>query len=313
MKIIFFGTPTFAVPFLSKLVHDSEIEVTAVVCQSDKPVGRKQILTPPPVKSFALDHNLQVLQPKTLKDESAAQSLTNLEADLFVVVAYGKIIPKNILDLTPLGCINVHPSLLPKYRGPSPMQYAILNGDSQTAISIMLLDEGMDTGPVLATEMIGLDDNETYESLSKKVELQGPKLLIQTLKRYQAGEITPLEQDDSKASITKLLKREDGHIDWSKDMKSIDQQVRAFYPWPGTWSLWNRNNSELRLKIIELKPVDFKNDLPPGTVKVDEDRLLIDCADGTLEITQIQPEGKPVMSAKDFIRGYQDVDETILA
>ena len=307
-KIVFFGTPDFSVPFLSALIKDSEIKVTAVVCQPDKPAGRKGEITPPAVKSFAIENGVDVLQPTSLKKEDSIDLLKKLNADLFVVVAYGKIIPQEVLDIPTRGSINVHPSLLPEYRGPSPMQAAIAEGDDMTGITIMELDAGMDTGPILAQETISLDGDETYTSLQAKVHLHGPDLLIETLKRYAAGEITPIAQDNSRATLTSLLTRENGHVDWSSPMIQIERKVRAYNPWPGTWTMWN----DKRIKILKAQPSDFNAELEPGTVQIKDDQIFIDCSNGTLEILELQIEGKAVMSSKEFLIGHKNIDGAVL-
>lgn len=314
MKIIFFGTPAFSVPFLEHLIEDTEIEVVGVVTQPDKPSGRDGEVTPSPVKMMAQDAIIPFFQPSSLKtDQQIGRTLTNLDADFFVVVAYGKIIPKAILDIPKRGCINVHPSLLPRWRGPSPMQWAIAQGDPTTGVTIMLLDEGMDTGLLLASEHLTIDAEETYESLVHKVHEIGPQLLSSTLKRYEKNEIIPLKQDEAHATITRLLEKEDGHVNWSQTMAQIDRIHRAYSSWPGTWTCWERKKGVcLRLKIVSLRPVDFRADVPQGTVVVKDGRLFIDCADGTLEILEIQPEGKPKMKADAFIAGYSDIVQAVM-
>lgn len=309
MKIVFFGTPTFSVPFLQALIDDPSIEVVAIVTQPDKPRGRGHDLSPSPVKILAQDHVIPVLQPASLKkDQGIKHSLEQLNADSFVVVAYGKIIPENILSVPPLGCINVHPSLLPRHRGPSPMQWAIASGDDQTGISIMLLDEGMDTGPILASETITLDDNDTYITLEKKVHMRGPQLLCNALKAFHNGTIKPIPQDDERATMTRLLSREDGHINWCDSMEVIERKSRAYDPWPGVFSNWERKAGVcLRLKLSNLEPVDFKADVPPGTVVTKGGELFVDCKDGTLKIGSIQAEGKQRMNAHAFIQGHPDI------
>ena len=314
MKVVFFGTPEFSKPFLQALIDDEKIEVASVYCQPDKPVGRGGKLTPSPVKLLALDHNIQVNTPKSLKkDPDVTSTLKEFDADLFVVVAYGKILPADILDIPKMGAINVHPSLLPRHRGPSPMQGAIEQGDTVTGVSIMLLDEGMDTGPLLAFETIDLDEYETYTSLEKKVHLHGPQLLTETLHRYIAGQIEPSEQNEEKATLTHLLHREDGHVVWSQTMGEIERKSRAWEKWPGLWSMWDRSRGVcLRVKLLEIRPVDFVADVPPGTITTREGRLFVDCSNGTLEILQIQLEGKPKMNAGAFIQGYPDISEALL-
>lgn len=315
MKIVFFGTPEFSVPFLEYLIRDPHIEVVGVVTQPDKPSGRGGDLTPPPVKVLAEDAVIPFFQPTSLKtDPSIGESLAKLSADFFVVVAYGKIIPKSILDIPKHGCINVHPSLLPRWRGPSPMQWAIAEGDPTTGVTIMLLDEGMDTGPLLASEHVTIDAEETYESLASKIHKIGPRLLADTLKRYEKDEIIPLKQDEAHATITRLLEKEDGHVDWSQTMAQIDRKHRAYSAWPGTWACWERKPHVcLRLKILSLRPVDFRADVPQGTTMVKDGRLFVDCADGTLEILEIQPEGKPKMKTSAFVQGYPDIHGAVMS
>lgn len=284
MKIVFFGTPEFSVPFLRALIEAPSLEVIAVVTQPDKPVGREKTLTPPPTKILALQHGLPVLQFATLKSDTARETLAALHADCFVVVAYGKLIPQPILELPPLGCINVHPSLLPKYRGPSPIQAAIANGDDKTAVSIMLLDAGMDTGPLLAQEPVEVLPTDTSPTLSERLTKVGAPLLVSTLVGYEAGSIKPMPQSDAGATITKLLDREDGLIDWTDSAEEIDQKIRAYTPWPGCYTVLNKNGKELRVKILAAQLVD-----------------------GKLAILQVQPEGKQPMSYQEFQRGYGQI------
>ncbi len=312
-RVVFFGTPEFSIPFFEALTRDERLDVVAVVSQPDRPSGRGHQIDPTPIKSSATLHTITVLQFTTLKSESAQQELSALNADLFVVVAYGKIIPKAVLDLPSRGCINVHPSLLPKYRGPSPMPWAIKEGDSTTGITIMLLDEGMDTGPLLSQVTISIDADETLETLMQKVQQQGAPLLVETIHRYLEGSVTPIVQDNTKATITTLLEREDGHINWTRSIVEIERLVRAFQPWPGTWSVWKRDGQEIRIKIFRVQESDFCADVPPGTLKVKDHRLFVDGLDGTLEIINLQPEGKSAMTASAFLLGYSDIDGVTLA
>ena len=308
MKIIFFGTPEFSVPFLQALIDEPEIEVVAIVAQPDKAQGRGKQIHPGQVSILAQNQSIPILQPASLKNDKAfTKSLSQYQADLFVVVAYGKIIPGSILEIPPKGAVNVHPSLLPKHRGPSPMQWAIAQGDIQTGVSIMLLDKGMDTGPLLATESISLDGDETYGSLVNKVHQMGPRLLIRSIKSYMAGALKPIAQEDANATETRLLTREDGHIDWTESIIEIERKLRAYHPWPGMFAIWERKpENHLRIKILTIKPADFRADVPPGTVVSKEGKLYVDCKDGTLEILELQPEGKQKMKAAAFIQGYSD-------
>jgi methionyl-tRNA formyltransferase len=308
MKIVFFGTPKFSVPFLKELFSNPEIEIAAVVTQPDKPVGRKGVLTSPESKLFAIENNIPTLQFKSLKTEEAQLELSKMKADIFVVVAYGKIIPKNILDLPPKGCINVHPSLLPKHRGPAPMQGAILDNDAETAVSIMLLDEGMDTGPVLAQKEIKLDRNETYLSLQHKVHKIGPALLVQTLDKWMKGDVVEKPQDDSLSTITKLLTKEDGKINWNEPAETIERKMRALTPWPGVWFEYG----EKRIKVLK-SIVSEDNGTQIGKVIKTDDRILVVCGNDTsLELFEIQPEGKSQMKAIDFVRGQKDFINSVL-
>jgi methionyl-tRNA formyltransferase len=274
-RVVFFGTPNLALPFLDALHKASNFDLVAVVTQPDKPVGRKQVLTPTPVKVRAQELDLNVLELKNLKSKKANSKLTDLKADLFVVVAYGKIIPGSVLDLAP--SINVHPSLLPKYRGPSPMQSAILNGDSLTGISIMLLDEGMDSGPVLAQEEIKLSDHETAVTLENKVCQIGPELLLNTIEGYLADQIKPAVQDNSEAIVCTMLERSDAEITLNETCEEIDRKIRAFDPWPGTYFELDSK----RIKIIR--------------ARLDQSGL---------NILEVQPAGKKPMEISSFINGY---------
>lgn len=309
IRTVFFGTPEFAVPFLNALAADPAFEIVSVVTRPDEEAGRGHALTAPPTKVAAEAAGIPVFQPETLKSNESVVALAAMNADVFVVFAYGRIIPKAVLDLPRLGCVNVHPSLLPKYRGPSPMQSAIRNGDATTGITIMMLDEGMDTGALLSFVNIGLDEHETLETLTKKVEEQGPTLLVETIKRLDAGEISPMPQDESRATVCKLLARDDGHVDWTLPAIEIERMVRAYKGWPGTWTTWNGT----RLKIHAVAIADFRDDLPPGTVTIKNNRLFVDCSDGTIELLNLQPEGKPPMSADAFLRGYSAINGATLA
>ncbi len=314
MRIVYFGTPQFACPFLQALIDDPLLEVMAVVCQPDKPVGRGGDVQPAPVKVLAQDHLIAVHAPKSLKENtSIINKLQAYDADLFVVVAYGKIIPLTILEIPRLGALNVHPSLLPRHRGPSPMQGAIVAGDARTGVAIMQLDEGMDTGALLATETIELDSEETYSTLEHKVQTVGPPLLAQTIHRYGRGEIMPVAQDNAQATLTKLLHRDDGRVEWSQSVVDIERKARGWQVWPGLWTLWERTTGVcIRLKLHQIRTTDFEADLAQGRMVVKEGRLLVDAGDGTLEILMIQPEGKPKMNAQAFIAGYPDCDGALL-
>lgn len=265
IRIIFFGTSEFAVPILQKLI-DEKYNITAVVTQPDKPVGRKQILTPSPVKILAEEYGIDVIQPENLSQLPGIQSrnlkskIKNLK--LIVSASYGQIIPKHILDIPKYGALNVHPSLLPKYRGPSPIQYTILNGDKETGVTIMLMDEKMDHGPILTQEKMSVycreDDIQEcrlhrmrYIDLHDKLSQIGAELLIETIPKWLAKEIQPVPQDDANATYTKIITKEDGKIDWTKSAEEIERQIRAFFPRPGCWTILNIDGKEKRVKILE--------------------------------------------------------------
>src|SRR3990167_5956308 len=236
MKIIFFGTPDFAVTILKALI-DAHMSPIAVVTTPDKPAGRGHIITSPPVKTFVEKYTIPVFQPEKLKDETFLHTLQNLNADVFVIASYGKILPQNLLDIPLKGTINVHPSLLPRHRGPSPIQGALLAGDDTMGVTLMLTDKEMDHGPIIAYSKWQMPHNTmTYSKLHERLAELGSQLLVETLPKWIAGEITPQEQNHAEATYTKILTKEDGHLNWKKSAEEIDRMVRALNPWPGTWS-----------------------------------------------------------------------------
>jgi len=339
-RIVFIGTPEFALPSLQKLIEANFIDLRLVITQPDKPVGRKKVLTPPPVKLLAQKYNIPVLQPK--KISNVKSQISNISPDLVVLVSYGQIIPREILDVPKYGCLNIHPSLLPKYRGASPIQTAILNGDKETGITIMLMDEKIDHGKIISNIKCQMSNVDTCESLSKKLARLGAELLIKTLPDYLSGKIKPKKQDHSKATFTKIFKKEDGHINWQKSAQEIERQIRAFYPWPGSWTIWNNK----KIKIIEAEVISIiphkwgKNSLKPGQVFLIDDKekahfilplggfltdfsqvrlsrtplkglrnkeLSIACGKNALKIKKLQLEGKKEVSGEEFLRGYPKI------
>lgn len=277
LNIIFFGTPDFAVPALKSL-SASAYHIAAVFTQPDKPIGRKQVLSPPPVKFKAESLKLKVFQPNTLKDDRVFNDFKNLNPDICVIAAYGKMIPKRYLDVPTYGFLNIHPSLLPKYRGPSPIQTAILNGERETGVTIMVVDEEMDHGPILAQQEFPIS-NFQFLKLQKELAELGAKLLIKTLSEYINGDINPMKQNHNQATYTKLLTREDGRINWNKSARETYDQIRALNPEPGTWSIWKG-------KIMNIKKAEF--------------------ADGKINIQTIQIEGKKEMTFQEFLNGHPD-------
>lgn len=301
-KIVFFGTPEFAVPAL-KALHQEGFNIVLVVTQVDQPVGRKQILTPTPVKVKAKELGLEICQ----RFEDLKLKTKNLKPDLGIVAAYGKIIPKKILDLFPLGLLNIHPSLLPKYRGPSPIQNAILNGDKETGVTIIKLDEKMDHGPKLKAQSLKLKTNYNYESLSEKLADLGAKMLVAILPDYLAGKIKLEPQDDDKATYTKIIAKGDGKINWQKSAVEIERQIRAYAPWPGCFSEFVINGKKINVKIVRAiheLPVHGNNQPNIGKFSIKNGQLFVQCGSGSLLIEKLQPEGKKEMTAKEFINGY---------
>jgi len=300
MKIIFMGTPEFAVPCLKSLT-ESDNKVVAVVCQPDKPVGRKRELSKPPVKKFAESLNIPVIQPAKIRNnEEFFAKLKDHSPDLICVAAYGKILPIEILELPKYGCINVHSSILPKYRGAAPINWAVINGETTTGITTMLMDEGMDTGDILRTEETIIDVNDTSESLSLRLSEIGASLLIKTISELKNGNLKPIKQIDSESSLAPMLKKEHGNIDWTKTAIEIRDQIRGLLPWPCAFT---HLNSKM-LKIFDSGISDHKGN-PGQVVHADKNILRISCAKGSLDLLQVQLEGNRKMDIKSFLMGRQ--------
>ncbi|MBI5586887.1 MAG: methionyl-tRNA formyltransferase [Deltaproteobacteria bacterium] len=300
-KIIFMGTPQFAVPSLEALAEAGH-RVIAVVTQPDKPQGRGMSSLPSPVKKAALGRGIPVFEPLKLKDESFIKELTGLGADFFVVVAYGKILPRPVLDIPPKGCVNLHASLLPKYRGAAPINRAIVNGEKETGVSTMLMDAGMDTGPVLLEKRVAIRADDTAEDLAKRLSIEGAALLVETIELFSEGRIRPREQDGSNATYAPILKKEDGAIDWRKTAVGIKDLMRGLYPWPGAYTRWKGYT----IKVLSGRAVDCPADKPPGTVVgVSKEGIRVATGEGVFEITELQPENKKRMPAGDFVQGYR--------
>ena len=309
MRIIFMGTPDFAVPSLKRLLADGH-DVTLVVTQADKPVGRKQILTPPPVKEVALSAGIPVYQPASLKSEEALARLTLENPDVIVVAAYGKILPKAVLRLPTYGCINVHASLLPRYRGAAPIQWAVLNGDAETGVTTMQMAEGLDTGDILLTSRRAIPHDMTAGQLFDYLAEDGANLLSETLSRLQAGTLTATPQT-GESCYASMLSKADSEVDWTRPAEELHNQVRGLYPWPVAACTWNGK----RLKIHRARDLDpiapdgwqgkpLVTNATAGCVACGEP-LCVVCGDGRwLELLDVQPEGGRVQSAADFWRGH---------
>jgi len=301
------GTPEFSVPILNALIENYNI--IAVVTQPDKKVGRKQILTPSPIKKIALANKFEILQPEKIKNNTEfIRHLKELNPDLIVVAAYGLILPKEILDIPKYGVINVHASLLPKYRGASPIQSVILNGDKETGVTIMQVNEKMDEGDILTQAKVEIASDETSESLHNKLSILGNKLLLETLPKWLNKKIKPQEQNESQATYCKLINKEDGKIDLYKSPIELERRVRALNPWPGTWLNWNGK----KLKLLKVKLLNVENKRNIGEVFKIRDGLAVVCIEDALEILKLQPEGKKPMTAKEFLNGYPKIIGTIL-
>jgi len=307
-RIVFLGTPDFAAPFLHAL-HENGFSPVLVITQPDEPTGRKQILQPPAVKVVAQTIGVPVVQPKNKKE--LREIVQEYKPDVCVLVAYGRLIPQDILDIPRFGFINAHPSLLPKYRGSSPVQYTLLNQETETGLSLMVLDAEMDQGPILAQERLNVSPHDTNEILHQKLALLGSRMLINILPRYLDGTIKPKPQDHAKATLTKMINRENGLVDWSKAAEAIYAQLRAFTPWPGIFS--NFNGKRLKIKDLSVLEGNYST-LKPGTVFIEPNGSpAVQCGLGAVSLNIVQPEGKNEMSGADFLRGYPGFISSVLA
>ncbi|MDD4476799.1 MAG: methionyl-tRNA formyltransferase [Patescibacteria group bacterium] len=294
MKIIFFGTREFAAEILKTLIESGEHEIPAVFTAPDRPVGRKQEIQKSPVKILAEKNNIRIFQPENLKNISSPF----IRHSLNVVCEYGLMIPKNILEEPEYKSINIHPSLLPKYRGASPIQTALINGETETGVSIMLMDEKMDHGPVLAQKAVKITNTDNYATLAEKLLKTAKFLLLDTIRDWVEGKIRPEPQNDSDATFCKIFTREDGQIDFNKTALETYNQWRGFHPWPGVWFVWNGR----RIKLLKIAvAADKKN--PPGEFSFEENKLFLGTKNGSLEILELQTEGKKPMNAKEFANG----------
>lgn len=291
MRIVYFGTPDFAVEPLKALIENNH-EVCAVVTREDKPKGRGYELQATPVKEEALKHNIPVIHPVKMKDESFLEQLRAYGADLFVVVAYGRILPKEILDMPRYGCINVHASLLPSYRGAAPIQWAVIDGLKESGVTTMLMDEGLDTGDILKQYRVELSSDETGGSLFDKLAVLGGEAIIDTLKDLEAGKINPVKQGDTDTAYARMLTKADGKIDWSKSAAEIERLIRGLNPWPSAYTDMNGKT----LKIWKARVSATGDDTNP---------LCFSTGDGYLIADEVQLEGKKRMDAKTFLLGYK--------
>ncbi|MCQ2976752.1 MAG: methionyl-tRNA formyltransferase [archaeon] len=310
MKIVFMGTPDFAAKSLEKLI-DSKHEIALVVTKEDKPANRGYELQMTPVKKLALENNIEVITPSKVKgNDELFEKLKNIEADVFCVVAYGKILPKNILDLPKKGCVNVHGSLLPKYRGAAPIQFAVINGDEKTGVTTMYMDEGVDTGDILKVSEYAITDEDTAETVFDKLADMGGDLLVDTLNAIEDGTVTRTKQNEDEATHCGMLTKKDGEINFDMETKKLFSFVRGMTPWPSAYTYLDGK----MLKVLDLKKVlDENSNAVPGTViSTSDDGVLVKTNDGAILITKLQLEGKKAMDAGDFLRGRKIPDGTLL-
>ncbi len=305
MRIIFMGTPDFAVPSLQAVIDRGD-EICAVFTQPDKPKGRGHKLQPPPVKELALQHGLPVFQPASLRDEDVQKTIADLKPEAIVVVAYGKLLPPSVLAVPPLGCINVHGSLLPKYRGAAPIQWAVINGEKSTGVITMFMAEGMDTGDMLLKAETDIGPEETAGELFDRLKLIGAELLTDTLNQLEQGCLKGTPQDNSQATLAPMLKKEMSAIDWSKPARQIHDQIRGLNPWPCAAATIDGR----RVKLLASQVVGGSN--TPGTVHSIDGELLIACGQGMLKITELQAETGKRMSGKNYLLGHTIKDGALL-
>lgn len=295
------GTPDFAVPSLKRLIADGH-EIALVVTQPDKPRGRKREITPPPVKEAALEAGIPVYQPDTLRSEEAYERLKAAEADFFVVAAYGKILPKNILELPRYACVNVHGSLLPKYRGAAPIQWSVINGDKTAGVTIMLMAEGLDSGDMLSTASVEVGKDETAGELFDRLAELSPDLLSDTLTKYAAGEVTPVPQNESEATWAPMLDKSAAVIDWTQSAETVRNKIRGFNPAPVARTTLSGHDIQV---FAAVRPGETSQ-AEAGSCRSDPRGIAVTCGDGEILIlTDIRPEGGKRMKAADFLRGHK--------
>ncbi len=300
MRITFFGSGAFAIPSFEALL-DAGHEVAALVTQPDKAKGRGRQLAPPPLKPVALARGVPVLQPPRVRDPEAREGLRALAPELQVVVAFGQILPRAVIDLGRLGTVNVHGSLLPRYRGAAPVQWAIVNGETETGVTTMLIDEGLDTGPLLLSRATAIGEDETAAELEPRLSRLGAELLVETVRGLEQGTVTPRPQDHRQATSAPLIRKEDGRLDWSQPATVLARRIRGFHPWPGTAARYQGRE----VKVLKARPDGEGPDVLPGTViAVDRDGVTVACGGATrLRLLEVQPESRRSMGASAFAAG----------
>ncbi len=300
MKVVFLGSGAFAIPSLEALIEAGH-DVAALVTQPDREKGRGRALASPPLKPVAEARGVPVHQPRRVREEAAQQLLRGLEPDVQVVVAYGQILPRSVIDIPRRGTVNVHGSLLPRYRGAAPIQWAIVNGERETGVTTMLIDEGLDTGPTLLSRATPIGEDETAADLEARLAVMGAEVLVETLAGLGAGTLEAVPQDDDRASLAPIIKKEDGRIDWMIPADALARRVRGFHPWPGTFTLWRGQP----LKVLHAR-AEPGPPLAPGVLAADRDGLVVGCGQGTrLRLLEVQPESRRPMSAASFAAGLR--------
>ena len=299
MKIVFMGTPEFAVPCLQKIIDEGH-EVLAVVTQPDKPKGRGKKLAMPPVKELALKYDIDVYQPIKAREESFVEKLKEINPELIVVVAFGQILPKSILDIPKFGCVNVHASLLPKYRGAAPLNWVIINGEEKTGVTTMYMDVGLDTGDMILKSEIPLDDEITAGELHDKMMIDGANVLKETIDLIAQGKAPREKQNEDETCYSPIMDKTLGNIDWNKSAKDIHNLVRGVNPWPSAYTTYENQT----MKIWKTKVVNKNSDKTPGTIlKVDKDGIEVNTGNGVIQISEIQMSGKKRMVVSEYIKG----------
>lgn len=307
IKIVFFGTSEFALPALRALIQ-KKWHIVAVITKPDEPAGRKLLMTPPPVKELALQAGVPIFQPEVLEPDFFKKEVP--EADLFIVAAYGKIIPQQVMALPKLGAINIHPSLLPRWRGPSPIQAAIFYGDQETGVTLIKLDELMDHGPLIAQEKVSIKETSSYSELADALAQLAADMLTRILPDWVHGKISAIPQNDELASFCKLLKKDDGRVNWSRSAKDIERMIRAYHPWPGAWTLWPSGQKIYRIKIESAICVADESPFEgmPGNIWQSKSHpLLVKTKQGSVALKKIIIEGKKALNAKELTHGYPEI------
>lgn len=308
LKIVFMGTPEFALPCIKKII-EKEHDVVAVVTKPDKPKGRGNKIAITPIKEFAIEKGIRILQPEDVSATEFKEQLIKLNADVFITCAYGKILPEDILNMTKYGCINVHASILPKLRGPAPMQRAIFNGDKKTGITIMYTDKGIDTGDILTQFEVEILPDMSYGQLHDIMAVAGAELLSQTLEKIEEGGITRTKQDSAQATLAKAIRKEECHIDWGTDAETIKNRTRAFDPIPGAYTFY----MEKRMKIFKIEEnIGYSKKAPGTIISVDAEGIIVATKTGIVKITEIQFDSGKRMSVKEYLKGHEIKENEVL-